>query len=98
LGISLGLFAGKQIGVFGATWFAIRVNLADRPAHATWTHLYGVALLCGIGFTMSLFIGVLAFTTSEMQDAVKIGVLVGSITSAVLGAMLLAAARPKRVV
>ena len=94
LGIILGLFVGKQIGVFGFAWLAIRAKLADLPAHATWTHLYGVALLCGIGFTMSLFIGLLAFNTSEIQDAVKIGVLAGSIISAVVGATLLKAARP----
>jgi Na+:H+ antiporter, NhaA family len=98
LGIALGLFAGKQIGVFGFAWFAIRMKLADRPAHATWTHLYGVALLCGIGFTMSLFIGLLAFDRQEVQDAVKIGVLVGSIASALVGAVLLKAARPKQII
>ena len=98
LGIALGLFAGKQIGVFGFAWFAIMVKLAERPAHATWTHLYGVALLCGIGFTMSLFIGLLAFNTPEMRDAVKIGVLAGSIASALAGAALLKAARPKQMI
>ena len=96
LGIALGLFVGKQIGIFGFAWLAIKMKLARRPAHATWTHLYGIALLCGIGFTMNLFIGILAFNTSEMQNAVKIGVLAGSIGSAVLGAAVLAAARPKR--
>jgi NhaA family Na+:H+ antiporter len=96
LGITLGLFAGKQIGVFGFAWLAIRAKLADRPPHATWTQLYGVAVLCGIGFTMSLFIGLLAFKSSEMQSAVKIGVLAGSITSAVLGAAILKLARRSR--
>ena len=96
LGIALGLFVGKQIGVFGFAWFAIRLKLADLPAHATWTHLYGVALLCGIGFTMSLFIGHLAFNTPEMQNSVKVGVLAGSLASALAGAALLKAARPKQ--
>ena len=96
LGIALGLFAGKQIGVFGFAWMAIRLGLTGRPAHATWTQLYGVALLCGIGFTMSLFIGQLAFAESQMQDAVKIGVLAGSIISALAGAAVFAVARPRR--
>ena len=64
--------------------------LAERPAGATWPQIYGTALLCGIGFTMSLFIGLLAFPTHpEMQDAVKIGVLGGSVVSALCGAALL---------
>jgi NhaA family Na+:H+ antiporter len=90
LGIAAGLFLGKQIGVFAFAWAAIQLRLAELPANATWTQLYGVALLCGIGFTMSLFIGLLAFPNSrELQDTVKIGVLAGSIGSAVVGAALL---------
>jgi Na+:H+ antiporter, NhaA family len=89
-GIALGLFVGKQLGVFAFAWAAIRLGLAELPARASWTHLYGVALICGIGFTMSLFIGMLAFPTSrELQDTVKIGVLAGSLASALIGAALL---------
>ena len=98
LGIALGLFVGKQIGVFGFSFLAIRLGLAALPAHATWTQLYGVALLCGIGFTMSLFIGLLAFPTApHLEDAVKIGVLLGSIVSALVGTalLLIAPAAPK---
>jgi NhaA family Na+:H+ antiporter len=90
LGIALGLFLGKQLGVLGFAAAAIRMKWADLPSHATWLQLYGVALLCGIGFTMSLFIGLLAFPTSEaVQDQVKIGVLVGSLSSALIGALVL---------
>jgi Na+:H+ antiporter, NhaA family len=73
-------------------WAAIRLGLAEFPARANWTHLYRVALICGIGFTMSLFIGMLAFPTSrELQDTVKIGVLARSLASALIGAVLLRA-------
>ncbi|MFC7397526.1 Na+/H+ antiporter NhaA [Chelatococcus sp. GCM10030263] len=96
LGIALGLFLGKQIGVFGSALVAIKAGWADCPAGATLTQLYGVSLLCGIGFTMSLFIGLLAFPGSpELQDATKIGVLGGSVLSAILGALLLRMAPPE---
>ena len=83
LGIALGLFVGKQIGVFGATWAAIRLRLAEPPAEASMAQLYGVALLCGIGFTMSLFIGGLAFAglSGDYETRVKLGVLAGSLLS-----------------
>ncbi len=89
LGVALGLFVGKQIGVFGAAWLAIKTRIAQLPSGATWPQLYGVALLCGIGFTMSLFIGLLAFKDPHLQDEVKVGVLLGSLASAVAGAALL---------
>ena len=96
-GVALGLFVGKQLGVFAFAWAAIRLGVAELPARASWTQFYGVALICGIGFTMSLFIGMLAFPTSrELQDTVKIGVLVGSLASALIGAALLQAAPPQR--
>jgi NhaA family Na+:H+ antiporter len=98
LGIAAGLFLGKQLGVFTFAWAAIRANLADLPANATWAQVYGVAVLCGIGFTMSLFIGLLAFPTSpELQDATKVGVLAGSFASAAIGAALLSISQPEPV-
>lgn len=89
LGIALGLFVGKQIGIFASIWAAVKMGVAVRPKDASWTQVYGVALLCGIGFTMSLFIGGLAFTDPAQGDAVKIGVLMGSIASALAGALVL---------
>lgn len=94
LGIALGLFLGKQLGVFGFAWLAIRAGLASMPRHASFAQLYGVALLCGIGFTMSLFIGALAFNDAATIDATKIGVLTGSLVSAVLGYALLRVLSP----
>ena len=94
LGIAAGLFVGKQIGVFLTTWAAVKLDWADCPEHASFAQVYGVSLLCGIGFTMSLFIGSLAFPAApELQDAVKIGVLVGSTSSAIVGAFVLRFAR-----
>ncbi|WP_062210690.1 Na+/H+ antiporter NhaA [Aureimonas sp. AU12] len=93
LGIAAGLFLGKQAGVFGVSWIAIRAGLAKLPEGATWRQFYGVALLCGIGFTMSLFIGLLAFPTSPLlQDEVKLGVIMGSVLSGIMGAAVLASA------
>jgi Na+:H+ antiporter, NhaA family len=89
LGIALGLFLGKQLGIFGSVWAAVKLGIAVRPKDASWTQVYGVALLCGIGFTMSLFIGGLAFTDAAQGDAVKIGVLMGSLLSAVAGYLVL---------
>ena len=99
LGITLGLLFGKAIGVFGTSWLMLRSGLAAAPAGASNLQLFGVCLLCGIGFTMSLFIGGLAF---EGLDAVyetklKLGVLAGSLLSALAGvAILVAAARVSR--
>ena len=90
LGIAAGLFVGKQVGVFSFSWFAIRLGFADRPRDASGAQLYGVCVLCGIGFTMSLFIGLLAFPDSpELQGLVKLGVLAGSLLSALLGSAIL---------
>ncbi|MBA3449128.1 MAG: Na+/H+ antiporter NhaA [Pseudaminobacter sp.] len=94
LGIALGLFFGKQVGVFGFAWAAIKLNLADVPRHASWAQLYGVSLLCGIGFTMSLFIGLLAFPDSAvLQDQTKLGVLLGSTIAGCAGWLVLRFAR-----
>ncbi|RUV39566.1 Na+/H+ antiporter NhaA, partial [Mesorhizobium sp. M1A.T.Ca.IN.004.03.1.1] len=74
LGVAAGLVVGKLVGVFGASVLAIRLGLADLPANAGWLHMIGISLLCGIGFTMSLFIGLLAFANdAALQDAVKVG-------------------------
>jgi NhaA family Na+:H+ antiporter len=94
LGVATGLFLGKQLGVFGFGWAAIRLGLADLPARATWRQFYGVAALCGIGFTMSLFIGMLAFSDPHVQDETKIGVLLGSVLSALLGWGLIRSSKP----
>lgn len=85
LGIAAGLFFGKQIGVFGITWLAIKCGIARAPKDAGFWHIYGVACLTGVGFTMSLFIGSLAFASADMLNAVKQGVLLGSVLSAILG-------------
>lgn len=89
LAIAAGLFLGKQVGVFTSIRLAVLLRLGVRPAGASWAQIYGVALLCGIGFTMSLFIGGLAFTDAVLADEVKIGVLGGSLLSALAGYGLL---------
>jgi NhaA family Na+:H+ antiporter len=94
LGVALGLFVGKQVGVFAFSLAVVRAGLADMPARASLAQLYGVSLLCGVGFTMSLFIGLLAFPDAPaLQDGVKLGVLAGSLACALLGALVLAFAR-----
>ena len=97
LGVALGLFVGKQVGVFGAVVAAVKLGWAQRPAHAGWWHLYGLSLLCGVGFTMSLFIGLLAFANApELEAETKVGVLIGSLACMAAGALVLrfAPARP----
>jgi NhaA family Na+:H+ antiporter len=87
LGVAAGLFLGKQAGVLAASWIAVRTGLARRPTGATWFELYGVSLLCGVGFTMSLFIADLAFAGRgpAPQAAATLGVMVGSLASAAAG-------------
>lgn len=86
LGVALGLFLGKLIGVFGSAALTIRLGLADLPMGASWSQLFGVSLLCGIGFTMSLFIGLLAFADNPaLQDEVKVGIIAGSLLSGLVG-------------
>ena len=95
LAVALGLIIGKQAGVFGAIWVARRTGFAPGPADAGWAQLYGASLLCGIGFTMSLFITALAFPADpELADAAKIGVLAGSLVSGLLGFLVLRFAPP----
>jgi NhaA family Na+:H+ antiporter len=97
LGIAAGLFLGKQVGVFLAVLVPAKLKLVERPAGATWPQVYGMALLCGIGFTMSIFIGLLAFPLSPLlQDELKVGVLMGSLLSGIAGALVLVLARPAR--
>ncbi|GEP04514.1 Na(+)/H(+) antiporter NhaA [Methylobacterium oxalidis] len=90
LGVALGLFLGKQVGIFASVRLAVAAGLASRPAGATWAQVYGVAILCGIGFTMSLFIGGLAFAEGAHETETKLGVLGGSLLSGIAGAALLA--------
>ena len=89
LGIALGLFAGKQIGIFGIVYGAVKLGLATKPDEISWQKIYAAACLAGIGFTMSLFIGSLAFDDIAMANAVRMGVLMGSIASGVLGSIVL---------
>ena len=94
MGIILGLFAGKLIGVFGMTWLMVRMGVAQLPYGVNWQHIFGVAGLAGIGFTMSLFIGGLSFADPALMNQVRMGVLVGSTLSGILGyTMLMLASR-----
>lgn len=85
LGIAAGLFLGKQIGIFGASFLTVKLGFSDMPRHTNWWQIYGVSLLCGIGFTMSLFIGALAFPDVERAAALRLGVIMGSVVSAIVG-------------
>ena len=89
LGVSLALFLGKQIGVFATVFVLVKTKLVDMPVHATWSHVYGIALCCGIGFTMSLFVDLLAFPAGHAQEMAKVGIFMGSILSGVLGYLVL---------
>ncbi|MDF1794199.1 MAG: Na+/H+ antiporter NhaA [Thalassobaculaceae bacterium] len=90
LGIAAGLVIGKPVGILGVCWIAVRAGWANLPEGVNWPKLYGVAQLAGIGFTMSLFIGTLAFSDAETQAAVRMGVLGGTVISIVLGMTALA--------
>jgi NhaA family Na+:H+ antiporter len=94
LGIALGLLVGKAVGVFSFTGLAIATGAGSRPEGSSWTQLFGVAVLAGIGFTMSLFIGMLAFPEPEHAADIRIGVLSGSIVAALLGYLILRNAKP----
>ncbi len=94
LGILAGLFLGKQIGVFAATFLVAVLKLGRKPTGATWLEIYGVSLLCGMGFTMSLFIGGLAYPGDEPE--VRIGVFLGSLLSGAAGMAVLAWAGSRR--
>ena len=95
LGVAAGLFLGKQIGIFGSVWLAVRFGIAGRLRGATWLQVYAVSVLCGIGFTMSLFIGGLAFPGDALLiEEAKIGILMGSLAAALTGFALLRFAPP----
>ena len=97
LGVGLGLILGKPIGVFGAAWLSVRLGWAHLPAGLSWSALFGAAMLCGIGFTMSLFIGDLGFHGSSIHSEVKLAVFAGSLISAAAGVLFLSfTAKPRR--
>jgi NhaA family Na+:H+ antiporter len=98
LGVVMGLFLGKQIGVFVATWLAIRSGMAPMPKGASWSSLYAIALICGVGFTISLFISDLAFAqiNEAYATVARLGVLIGSCLSGVMGYFLLNYLYPKQ--
>ncbi|MGF6114186.1 Na+/H+ antiporter NhaA [Pseudomonas frederiksbergensis] len=100
MGIAVGLLLGKTLGVFGLTWLAVKTGIAALPQGANWGQVLGVAILCGIGFTMSLFVGSLAFVpgTSDYAGMDRMGILTGSILAALIGYAVTAAASRKRVV
>lgn len=89
LGIIVGLFFGKPIGIFGSSWIAVKTKFAKLPHHVNWRHIYGIALMCGIGFTMSLFIADLAFDDSQLTSLVRFGVFIGSLLSGISGYYIL---------
>jgi NhaA family Na+:H+ antiporter len=98
LGITLGLFAGKQIGIFGFIWLGIKSGITKMPEGMNWATLYGMATLCGIGFTMSLFIGSLAFnqTVEQLVFDERFGIIVGSLLSGIVGAIILYIKLPQK--
>ena len=100
MGIAIGLLLGKTIGVFGLTWLAVKVGIAALPQGANWGQILGVAILCGIGFTMSLFVGSLAFEpgVSDYAGMDRMGILTGSILAALIGYAVTAAASRKQAV
>ena len=89
LGIIAGLFIGKQLGIFATIWLCVKTGISPMLANVTWRQIYGVSILCGIGFTMSLFIGGLAFHDLHHQASIRLGVLAGSLLSAIMGYAIL---------
>jgi len=98
LGIALGLFVGKQVGVFGFCWLGVKLKLTKLPEDISWLSLYGTALLCGIGFTMSLFVGSLAFEESGVNQLFdeRLGIIIGSLLSGVVGYVVLNKSLPAK--
>jgi NhaA family Na+:H+ antiporter len=98
LGILLGLFVGKQVGVFAFAWVAVKSGIARLPEGVNFKHVYGAAILCGIGFTMSLFIGMLAFENAASAEVIvtdRLGILAGTLLSAIAGSIVLHAVLPR---
>ena len=98
LGIMLGLVVGKQVGVFSFAWLAVKLGLARLPSGVDFKQVYGAAIICGIGFTMSLFIGMLAFENTSSGEVIvtdRLGVLAGSLISAVVGYLVLHMVLPR---
>jgi len=91
IGIILGLFLGKTVGVTGSSWLAVKLGLADLPAGVTWPQVVGVAMLAGVGFTMALFVASLAFSDPTQIEAAKLGIMAGSLTSGVVGFLVVRA-------
>ena len=89
LGVALGLILGKQIGIFGAMFGMIKLGVVPMPAEANWKFIYGTSIVCGIGFTMILFVATLAFPPGVNQEMAKIGIFIGSIVAGLLGAVVL---------
>jgi NhaA family Na+:H+ antiporter len=85
LGVSVGLVLGKTVGVFAATWLAVRTGIGRLPSATTWSHLFGVAILAGIGFTVALFVAGLSFDVAALNDEAKIGILAGSLVAGIVG-------------
>jgi len=98
IGIALGLFVGKQVGIFGFCWLVVKLKLVKLPANMNWGSLFGIAALCGIGFTMSLFIGALAFEKNDqnMLFDERLGIVIGSLVSGLFGYLILAKALPNK--
>lgn len=96
IGVALGLILGKQIGIFGAVFGMVKLGIVPMPAEANWKFIYGTSIVCGIGFTMSIFVSILAFQPGHAQEMAKGGVLIGSIISAVAGYIYLRIVGSKR--
>ena len=89
IGVSFGLILGKQLGIFSAVYILVQSKAIKMPTKTTWPEIYGTAILCGIGFTMSLFVATLAFPPGITQEMAKVGIFIGSITAGLLGAIVL---------
>jgi NhaA family Na+:H+ antiporter len=89
MGIVLGLFIGKPVGIFITSWLSIKTGFSKMPDKAGWSHIIGVGMIAGIGFTMSIFISLLSFTSAELLVEAKFSILVGSLLSGIIGSLLL---------